>query len=117
MSTSQIFCSDCGTQLKDSASNCSECGSGNKRLEIEETITITDQIKARVKDRTTPGNVIEFTVRTKIAGKSGNLAREEIVINRRDNKETIKSHKVEEFIDGKWEVVHEHSEPFKAKRR
>jgi predicted nucleic acid-binding Zn-ribbon protein len=117
MSTATLFCADCGTRLETGIYKCPECGSGNKRLKIEETITITDQLHGKVKDQTTSGNVVEFKIRTKIAGESGNLAREELTINRRNRKETIKHHKVEEFINGEWKVVHEDDERFKAKRR
>ena len=117
MSKTMIYCADCETRLEDGISKCPKCDSSNKRLDFEDTISITDQLKGKVKDQTTPRNVVEFTYRMKIAGESGNLVREELTIDRRDGKETIKRHRVEEFINGEWEVVHEHSKSYKAKRR
>lgn len=119
MSESKInrFCADCETPLKSDIQKCPKCGSGNKLVKIEDTLYVSSRLRGEIKTPDISGNVVQFKIRRKIAGESGNLTREELTINRRNKKETIKHHKVEEFIDGKWQVVHEHSDKFKAKRR
>ena len=111
------FCGDCETLLKPDEQKCPKCGSGNKLVKIEDTISASVNLHGKVKSPSRTGNVEEFKIRRKVAGASGNLAREEMTINRRGKEETIKHHRVEEYIDGKWVVVHEHIEKHKAKKR
>ena len=112
-----ILCMDCKTEIKAGEKKCPNCGTKNIEIQIFVNLQLLDNLKGKVKDEETPGKVQEFTARTKIAGKSGNLARENLSIDRTDKDHTIKAHKVEEFIDGKWVTVHEHTETYKAKRR
>lgn len=112
-----IKCMDCKTELETGEQKCPKCGSGNKEISLSEKIQLLDKLKGKVKDEKTPGAIKQFTSRTKIAGNSGNIARENLSIDRSDKDHTIKKHKVEEFIDGKWVTVHEHTETYEAKRR
>jgi ribosomal protein L40E len=111
------FCLDCGTSLGQELQKCPKCGSGNKRIEIEDVLYASTQLRGKVKNPEVSGNIEEFRIKRRIAGESGNLARDELIINRRNRKVTIKYHKVEELIDGQWQVVHEHSNEYKAKNR
>jgi len=110
-------CADCGTSLGQDLQKCPKCGSGNKLIEIEDTLYVSSSLKGEIKKPGISTNVEEFRVKRKIAGESGNIARDELVINRRDKNVTIKYHRVEEFVNGKWQIVHEHSDESPAKHR
>ncbi len=118
MSTEGLVCGDCRTPLKNGHSKCPKCGSDNKSKTVKGRIDFNDsKFRAKQKNKTTPGNVLDFKYRKKIAGGSGRPARDELTIDRRDRERTTKHHKVKELIDGVWKVCHEHMDKYKAKRR
>ena len=108
---------DCKTEIKAGEQKCPNCGTKNIEIQIFDNLQLLDNLKGKVKDEKTPGKVQEFTARTKIAGNSGKLARENLSIDRSDEDYMIKDHKVEEYIDGEWVVVHEETKSYRAKRR
>jgi hypothetical protein len=111
------FCADCGTSLGSDLQKCPKSGSGNKLIKIKDTLYVSSNLKGEIKKPDMSKSVEEFRIKRKIAGKSGNIARDELVINRRDKKVTVKYHKVEEFVDGEWQIVHEHGDESPAKHR
>ena len=119
MAESEIkrFCGDCNTPLEPEMQKCPKCGSGNKLIKIEDILYVSSSLRGKIENPNVSGTIEEFRIKRKIAGESGNIARDELIINRRDKKVTVKYHKVEEFIDGEWQIVHKHSEKSKAKHR
>ncbi len=60
--------------------------------------------------------LIEHTHRNKIS-RSGHPAREDLRYDHTAPDVTHKTHRVEEFRDGEWNVVHDEAEEFPAKHR
>lgn len=78
------FCLDCGASLGQKLRKCPKCGSGNKRIEIEDVVYVSSQLRGRIRNPKVAGNIEEFRIKRKIAGESGNLAKDELIIDRRD---------------------------------
>jgi len=118
MSTEDLVCADCGTPLKNGHSKCPKCGSGNKSKTVKGRIDFNhSKFRARQKNKTIPGNVLDFKYRKKIARGSGRPARDELTIDRRDKKWTTKRHRVKELINGVWKVCYDNMTKCRAKRR
>ena len=118
MSTEDLVCADCGTPLKNGHSKCPKCGSGNKLQTLEAKLVLhPSDFRARQKNKSMPGDVLDYRYREKIAGESGRPARDELTVDRRDKEWTSVHHKVKELIDGVWKLCDEHTRKYRAKRR
>ena len=121
MGTSKITirCANCNEILSEQERPYPSCGSEkrNYSVEIQNNVTISDDLKLEAKDQTGFVKVMSW-VRSKISGKSKRRARESLTIDRTSAEFTRKIHHVEEATDtGEYEVVHHEDEKFPVRRR
>jgi len=63
-----------------------------------------------------PGWLLDMVDRFKFS-RAGVDAHEVLVIDRSDPDKTVKTHRVEELLDGQWETRHQHREEWPAKTK
>lgn len=112
------YCSDCGRFIEPEQAGdpCLDCGSGDRQIFVYDSGKAREAFAIKVKD-SDGFRLLERKQSEKLSGH-GREAREQLVFDHRDPEKTIKTHIVEEETrNGVWEVVHNETEAFPAKRR
>ena len=110
MSSNEVTCGDCGTELKEGNKQCPKCGSTKKAYSVEASVKIGVSVSSRVKHkRKGKGTLIEIiSNRWKRSGdpKLQNGVREDMVIDRERDEY---HHITKDAKTG--EITHEEQEP------
>lgn len=102
-------CLKCGEPLEAGMEKCPKCGSRDKLVTINDSITTHEMLEARQRAEGCKDYKKLIRSGEKIGKKTGRLARERFVIDRENKR---KYHLVEEQNEqGEWEIVHKEDEP------
>lgn len=124
-SAAKYFCCSCKKEVTDKDSACPHCDAdlkkiGRNALEINvwNGVKVTEPLRRiRQKTQGRPGYAVDAKYRDKTSGETKRPTKEQLVIDTRNNKKTVKIHYVEEWDGKQWIVVHDEHKEFKAKRR
>lgn len=121
----RYFCESCGKEITTEDTNCPGCGAALKEVRRKiklrfppDKIHPSDSLgRIRQKRKGILGYLLEIRWRKKKSGKTKRPAREQLVIDRTSDKETVKKHRVEEHNGQRWIKVHNEKKVFRARRR
>ena len=110
-------CTKCGRSIepKEASNPCSECGSMDRNIMVEDTIHVFEMLGLKAKQ---DGFTLFQRKQGEKLSRHERKAREFLEIDRRDPEKTTKIHIVEEQMDdGTWELKHDESKVSPAKHR
>jgi DNA-directed RNA polymerase subunit RPC12/RpoP len=115
-----LACADCETPYEPGQTGppCRECGSRVAAKPLDAAVTFRASLGMKARRPGLKGFLVQHVQRSKIAGKTGWLAREVLRIDRSDPIRTVKTHLVEELQpDGRWKVEHDERVEYPSARR
>lgn len=112
-----IQCSKCSQAInvEDAGEPSPVCGSRDRSISVSDAGRGREGLKLKARD-SNGRRLFEAIHRDKVSAL-GREAREEQFYDHRDSKKTVKRHKVEELVGCEWQVVHDETCEFTAKRR